>query len=197
MKLAMNDTPSLARERVLNMAEKLFSDRGYNTVTLRDIAAALGMKQSSLYNHAPGGKEELYIAVMERGLERHRTNLSRVIGEAEPHLRAQLRAVARWLLSQPPIDLVRMTRSDMPSITPAHAQHLTDLAGKALFEPIILVLDEAYRRGELRHIAPGLFTSSFLTLMDALHDAEKYSNVPKHVSADDVIDMLLDGVLRR
>ena len=43
-------------QRVLDVAERLFMDRGYSAITLRDIADELGMKQASLYYHFPGGK---------------------------------------------------------------------------------------------------------------------------------------------
>lgn len=194
----MNDEiPSAARERVLQVAERLFSERGYNSVTLRDIASELGMKQSSLYNHAPGGKEELYLAVMERGMLRHKANVERVISESEPNLRAQLRAVARWLISQPPLNLVRMSASDLPSIQPGHAVHMTELGGDALFRPLMAIVEQAYRRGETRFVNPGTVASAFLTLMDAIRYGERYSNIPNEVVADDMIDMLLEGINRR
>jgi AcrR family transcriptional regulator len=38
---------SEARERVLAAAERLFAERGYAAVTLRDIAAAVGIRHAS------------------------------------------------------------------------------------------------------------------------------------------------------
>lgn len=67
---------SVSRERLLTMAEKLFSQKGYHSVTLRDIAAETGIRQASLYHHAPGGKEELFIEVMERIFDRHQNGLN-------------------------------------------------------------------------------------------------------------------------
>ena len=188
---------SLARERVLNAAEQLFSQRGYNSVTLRDIADALGMKQSSLYNHAPGGKEELFAAVMERSMLRHKANIERVIREAEPSLRAQLRGVARWLLSQPPVNLIRMATSDLPSVAANRAVHMLSISGDALFQPIMALIEQAYKRGETRMIDPGTFAATFLILIEGAHHSPQYSHTPAEVVADDMIDLLLDGALRR
>ena len=39
------------RERILLAALELFSRRGYDAVSVRDIARAVGIKESSLYNH--------------------------------------------------------------------------------------------------------------------------------------------------
>lgn len=190
-------TSSLARERVLNVAEQLFIERGYNSVTLRDIANALGMKQSSLYNHAPGGKQELFVAVMERAMLRHKAHIEQAITTAEPNVRAQLRAVADWLLSQPPINLIRMATSDLPSVEPNRAVHMTTLGGDALFRPIMRVIEQAHERGEIRMIDGGMFAVAFLTLIEGAHHSQQYSQTAPAVVADDMIDLLLDGALRR
>ncbi len=39
------------REKILMEALSLFSNRGYDSVSVRDIAQAVGIKESSLYNH--------------------------------------------------------------------------------------------------------------------------------------------------
>lgn len=52
-------------ERILDAAEALFAERGYEGTTLRDVAAAVGIRNPSLYNHFEN-KESLYAAVLER-----------------------------------------------------------------------------------------------------------------------------------
>ena len=54
-------------ERILDAAEALFAERGYAGATLRDVAAEVGVRTPSLYNHFPS-KESLYAAVLERGI---------------------------------------------------------------------------------------------------------------------------------
>ena len=77
----MNDHESDARERVLDVAEKLFVEKGYAPVKLKHIADTLGMKQSSLYYYAPKGKEELFVLVMERSFTRHQAGIEAAIGK--------------------------------------------------------------------------------------------------------------------
>lgn len=55
------------RERILDAAEALFAERGYEGTTLRDVAARVKLRNPSLYNHFES-KESLYAAVLERGL---------------------------------------------------------------------------------------------------------------------------------
>lgn len=42
------------KEKIIWEALGLFSARGYGAVSVRDIAAAVGIRESSLYNHFPG-----------------------------------------------------------------------------------------------------------------------------------------------
>ncbi|WP_080798083.1 TetR/AcrR family transcriptional regulator [Arabiibacter massiliensis] len=63
----MGDT----RERIVAAAFELFAERGYHAVSVRDIAAAVGVKDASLYNHFPG-KQGIFDAVLAEQLERTR-----------------------------------------------------------------------------------------------------------------------------
>ena len=42
---------SKTKDKILKYALKLFSSKGYKATTVRDIAGAIGIKQSALYNH--------------------------------------------------------------------------------------------------------------------------------------------------
>lgn len=52
------------KEIILERALGLFSQRGYAGVSVRDIAAAVGIRESSLYKHFPG-KRAIFDAIVE------------------------------------------------------------------------------------------------------------------------------------
>lgn len=54
-------------ERILDAAEALFAERGFDGATLRDVADRVGLRIPSLYNHF-ASKDSLYAAVLERGI---------------------------------------------------------------------------------------------------------------------------------
>lgn len=187
-----------ARARVLDAAERLFAEKGYGAVTLRDIAAEVGIRHTSLYHHAPGGKEELFVEVTERHLQRHREGLNRAIAHAEPDVRARLHAVAEWLLSQPPMDLVRMAYSDMPSIDPTHAARLSMVAYESLLSPIEATLQQARQNGEIDHRNLGLIAGGVLGMIESLYAVpENALEQSREAMAYELIDTLLDGLRPR
>ncbi|MDZ7781871.1 MAG: helix-turn-helix domain-containing protein [Halioglobus sp.] len=55
------------RQRILDVAEELFANRGYEGTSLRQIARAAGIQEPGLYNHF-AGKQVIYQAVLDRAL---------------------------------------------------------------------------------------------------------------------------------
>lgn len=185
-------------QRVLDVAETLFMDRGYNAITLRDIADELGIKQASLYYHFPGGKEQLFLAMAERMFERHRQGITAALEAGKGDLRAQLREVAEWFSSQRPVKFMGMMHADLAALNPEHKEQLAQRAHTAMFRPLRDTFVAAQARGEIRPMHPDLLAGSFLWLMDGLNYGETRTGAPpRQVMADDLISLLLDGLLPR
>lgn len=185
-------------QRVLDVAETLFMDRGYNAITLRDIADELGIKQASLYYHFPGGKEQLFQAMAERMFERHHQGITAAIAANEGDLRSQLRDVAAWFSSQRPVKFMGMLHADLTALSPEHKEKLAQKAHSAMFRPLRQCFVEAQARGEIRAMHPDLLAGCFLWLMDGLSYGETRAGAPpRQAMADDIISMMLDGLLLR
>ena len=54
--------PSVRVDQVLETATRLFTERGYDAASIRDLAAALAMRPSSLYHHF-AGKQQILFAI--------------------------------------------------------------------------------------------------------------------------------------
>lgn len=52
------------KNKILNKALELFSDKGYDSVSVGEIAKAVGIKAPSLYNHYPS-KQAIFDAIVE------------------------------------------------------------------------------------------------------------------------------------
>ena len=187
--------PSNAAQRVLDMAEHLFMKRGYNAITLRDIANELGIKQASLYYHFPDGKEQLFVAVAERVFARHKLGIEKAIDGAGSQIDDQLHAVAHWFASQPPVNLIGMMHADMPALSPEQSTRLTGSLFHNIFGPLQRVFHAARHDGQLRALEPNMMTGAFLALMDGMTISHQQAGMPpiSHL-ADTLIDMFMNGL---
>jgi AcrR family transcriptional regulator len=186
---------SAARERVLNVAEHLFGEKGYKGVTLRDIAKELGIRQASLYYHVPGGKEALYVAVMKQSMKRHREGLEQAIASTKSDITSQLQAAARWLLSQPPMNYTRMLQSDMSAISEENAEELRQISFLSLIIPLGTVFQTAVPNTPIGLAKARTLAGAFLSIVEGIHALPShYSSQPKEQIADIIIDTLIHGI---
>jgi len=92
-----------SRDAVLDAAERLMAEHGYDAATVSALVDEAGVPPSSIY-HYFGSKEGVLLAVMERGAERFFAELpipDRRIGSQLDHLRTVLDTVAATLDSHP------------------------------------------------------------------------------------------------
>jgi TetR/AcrR family transcriptional regulator len=81
-----------SREKILDVAEALFSQRGFAGVGLREVADAVGLGKSSLFHHFRS-KVELYLEVLGRVLGRIEERVAPVRSAAQ----GPAQKLDRWL----------------------------------------------------------------------------------------------------
>ena len=97
----MNTTPKYSRhnpeqrrEEILEAANALFAERGYDEVSVEDIASSAGVTRG-LVHHYFGGRKQVYIALLERIGTMREEQLPPPVGRTA---RARLAdTVSRWL----------------------------------------------------------------------------------------------------
>ncbi len=70
-------------QRILDAAEALFAERGYESASLREIARKVGIQQPGLYNYFEN-KQALYAAVLDRALAPMAEAMKTGLSNAEP-----------------------------------------------------------------------------------------------------------------
>lgn len=135
-------------ERILDAAEALFAERGYAATTLRDVAAAVGVRNPSLYNHFES-KEALYAAVLERGIRPVFEALARWVEEADASAQEAIAVEMTRLLADRPA-LARLIQHEVLG----GAEHVTPMLREWL-RPVLGQARRMVERGPLgRHWPP-------------------------------------------
>jgi len=88
----------LAREdAIVSAVNRLLAEKGFDAMTVDEVAAEVGIAKASLYKHFPS-KEDLAAAAMVRVMDRARAFLDSLEGHPGRAPIEQLRAVARWTM---------------------------------------------------------------------------------------------------
>ena len=81
------------RDELVQVAARLFAERGYHGTSMADLAAAMGVQKGSLYS-LTGSKQDLLVVITRDGAASFHVALDEVPEEAEPleRIRLALRA---------------------------------------------------------------------------------------------------------
>lgn len=155
MTLRVASTNSLTKSQVttaciLAAAERLFVQRNYAAVSMRDIAQAAGVTTGALYHHFPG-KEKLYLEMIKADLARKR----QAMAAATPpngSCRERLRGLTRVFLAMPPErrNLMRLVRRDINVFRGRTREAIVNAYQDGLPNLIEPILGQAMRHGEIK-----------------------------------------------
>ena len=97
--------PLSTKEQIVLAAERLFAERGYEGVSLREIGAAAGSGNNSAVQYHFGSKEQLVVAIFENRLTYIDDRRAILIAQLEPHdIRAWVECYILPMLEQGEID---------------------------------------------------------------------------------------------
>ena len=142
------------RAEILAAARRLFMSRGYRAVSTRDIADAVGVTQPALYHHF-GGKEALYVAVMEDELATISARLDMAArSEAPPAER--LAGAATVLAEHGEHDLGQMFHDLRQEISEENRRRIGLAFRAAMRDPILSIVDALVDDGSIDLGSAGL-----------------------------------------
>jgi TetR/AcrR family transcriptional regulator len=155
--------PESTRSSILEAAEELFADKGFDPVSMSQIARGAGVTKSLIHHHF-GSKEELWGAVKERCMAEYfdmqRQMLEQKDDSAEVLLQASITTYFRFLQRNPRV--VRMQAWLDIMQDPVMIE-----AGQSVTELGQIRLREAQERGELKtNLEPLHIIGCFLGMVE-------------------------------
>ena len=168
----------VGKEKILDIAEGLFTELGYKSVSIRDIAQACGVTNAALYYHFEN-KEALFAEVLENHVQRLSDHM-RSSATEEEGIRQQLIAMLSRYTAlaghrRSPMFLLRH-KSEGLDKEKARQQH-----GKlmqVILAPMEEILEQAIDDGQLRPLREGYSAASLLLGM--LHGMGQHRRMCHH-----------------
>ncbi len=136
-----------SRQRILNVALNLFMTQGYAAVSTRQICAAAGVKQPSLYHHF-GNKEGLYLAVVQNWFDSAHESIANAI-QTRVTLREKLHGIAAIFWNTSLGDYQTMQRDALQNMPDEHMAILFKSIYTSVIAPVMQVMEWGIAHGDL------------------------------------------------
>ncbi|MBM3685617.1 MAG: TetR/AcrR family transcriptional regulator [Actinobacteria bacterium] len=119
------------REQLILVGRSLFADKGFEAVTVEEIAATAGVSKPVVYEHF-GGKEGLYAVVVDREMNQLLTMISSALQGTHPRqlLEQAGMALFDYIESQPDGFQILVRDSPVSQQTGSFASLIVDVAGQ-------------------------------------------------------------------
>jgi TetR/AcrR family transcriptional regulator len=161
------DVHQSRRGAILEAAESVFAEAGYDRARLEDVALRVGIRRASLFHHFPD-KGSLYEAVTASMGHDLATRFRRALdSDGSPGARLE-RTVDEWLdyLTERPT-FVRIVLRELADGASEHARPFAEQALTVL-AALRAVIDEGQPADGLQVLSASLGASTFLTLYGAV-----------------------------
>lgn len=137
----------LREDAILAAANALLAQKGYDAMTIDEVAAQIGIAKTSLYRHF-ASKEALAAAAMVRLLQRAQSVIDAQPKEATP--REKLGALLRWALGEQLAGRMPKLPSTSPALRDALMQHAEYVASLLrVSEALSAWIEQGQARGEI------------------------------------------------
>jgi len=183
------------KDEIIQVASSLFKEKGYNAVSMRDIANEMGIKAASLYNHISGKQEILSTLVLD------------LAGEFTRGMEAVVAS------SKPPVDKIKAVIELHIDITVGHSEALASLNNDWMHlenedlanfirmredyeENFRNIIKEGIACGDFRPRHPEVILFSVLSTLRTLYLwYQKRGKLDVNILKKDMVAVMLDGIV--
>ncbi len=184
------------REFILETAARLFSQKGYSGVSIRDIARACDLTNAALYYHFKN-KDDLFLAVLRRNHEKVMVALTEAFEQSGDFRERLKRLVLRYgevMCGQR--QSYQMVRRDLAQIGDARAGKLFGEMRADFLRPIQQLIETGQAEGQIAAGDANLMARLLSGMIITMTFEGKTSRQPRLTpsEADGVVRVFMDGV---
>lgn len=184
-----------SRTTILNAAERLFVEKGYHAISMREIADAVGMTKAALYYHFRD-KEQLFMAILE-GVLSELSALIEACRRTESSHRGQIEAIVRQIMLLPSERRasLRLASQELGNLDAATRRSFIEQYHAQFIGRITGILAAGMACGEFRALDPGIATWTLLGMMyPYFHVTPVTGAVPTESLIQQLLSIFFDGL---
>jgi AcrR family transcriptional regulator len=182
------------RPRILEEATRQFVERGFDGVSIRDLARACEVTNAALYYHFPD-KEHLFLEVLEHGLEQFTRLLAEARSKHPASTRDCLREFILGIFAYIPPEtrgIIRLASQEMDKFSPANREKFREVYAREFLYPLEAIIQEGQKRGEIRPLPPELLVWAFLGIFYPFLNQRQFALAPEAI--DLLLSVFWEGV---
>lgn len=194
------DRDGETKRQILKAAEELFLAKGFKGVSMKDVAEAVEVTSAALYYHFPGGKQDLFVSMIQEMFEEWNRGLFLVV-TPDQTLREKLTSLTKYLFTLP-FDRMPMLMRDMHEQVIDHQTRRQMMMQKQfeLLQWLSRIFQSAIDAGEITdtvpaHVLATMYEGMSISLLRSKHLAMGGAEqLDVDVLARQVASVLLDGI---
>ncbi|MEQ8351758.1 MAG: TetR/AcrR family transcriptional regulator [Leptospiraceae bacterium] len=189
------------KQEILESARQLISQKGYEEITMEDIAATVSLSRPALYLYYKN-KAEIYLALLTRGLQQLNEGYDRALSglqEANPVDRLKAAAIAFFEFyggNHTYFDLLITKRSELVRESGVDIVEDFEKAGQGAVQPIAAAYEAGIISGDFRRREPEkmAFVLRAIAIGIAVGFREGNLKFPEDVAL--LTDLVLNGIIK-
>lgn len=183
------------REEIIKVAKILFRERGYKSVSMRDLAKVMDLKAASLYNHI-SSKEEI-LAEIVLGVAHFFTDemkhVKQLNGDAKNQLEAVINHHIEMTLKNP--EAIAIVNNDWMHLEGARFEEFLELRN-TYEQDLRHIIGEGINSGEIKSKNAEVILFSMLSTLRTLHLwYRKRDGIDGEALKKDITEILLNGIV--
>ena len=190
-----NMKPTERKTEIITIAARLFKEKGYSAVTMRDIAQAMDIKAASLYNHIKSKQEILILIVID--IAKEFTNVMNEIVNSDISTIQKIEKVIELHINITlrNADALACLNNDWMHLTDADLVHFIKMR-EDYEDNFRIIIQKGIAEGEIKNLNVEVVIFSTLSTLRTLYlwYGKKKSPNPE-VLKSNMIEVLLNGIV--
>lgn len=183
------------KQEIISVASQLIKEKGYNAVSMRDIAVAMDMKAASLYNHIKGKQEILSTLLLDVAHE-FTNGMNLIVAENTTAIEKITKIIEIHIdITVTYSENIAALNNDWMHLEGSALQQVVNMR-EAYEDNFRRIIKKGIAEGEIQPKHPEVILFSILSTLRTLYLwSEKRGKMDVNILKKDMVSVLIKGII--